>query len=123
MKYYSGQTPKVGDRITGSNHEDMQTEEIVVAVNDDGTIDIEISGHGVFNNVDPSNSILLNNKWGTFWEVAAKSKEGDILECEDYYGNIVNNGDYAFLWEDSWAVVKLSGEFLGMRWRIKRMNR
>lgn len=57
--------------------------------------------------------------WKSFWEALTESKEGDILECEDYYANIVNNGDYTFMWEESWKVVTLSGEYLGFKWRIK----
>jgi hypothetical protein len=60
------------------------------------------------------------NEWGTFWEVAAKSKEEDILECKSVlFQNIVNNGDYTFMWEEVWEPVTLSGEFLGFKWRIK----
>lgn len=56
----------------------------------------------------------------TFWEAALKSKEGDKLVCIDYpYQNIINNGDYTFMWEDSWEVVKLNSEFLGMKWEIQ----
>jgi hypothetical protein len=56
---------------------------------------------------------------GSFWEVCANSKEGNILICLDYsLQNIVNNGDYTFMWEEEWTPVKLTGEYLGMRWKI-----
>jgi hypothetical protein len=57
---------------------------------------------------------------GTFWEVCQKSKEGDILINLDYPSqNIVNNGDFCFMWEEVWKPVKLTGEFLVSRWGIK----
>jgi hypothetical protein len=58
-------------------------------------------------------------EWKTFWNTLSESKEEDIIECEDYYQNIVNNGDFTFMWEDAWTPVKLSGEHLGFKWRIK----
>lgn len=58
---------------------------------------------------------------GTFWEVCAKSKEEDVLTCLDYpYQNIVNNGDYTFVWEKDWTHVTLTGEFLGMKWKLNK---
>lgn len=60
------------------------------------------------------------NEWGTFWEVAARSKEEDTLRCEyAAYQNIVNNGDYTFMWEETWEPVTLSCDFLGFKWRIE----
>jgi hypothetical protein len=57
---------------------------------------------------------------GSFWEVCSKSNEDDILICLDYpMQNIVNNGDYTFMWETSWTPVTLSGEFIGMKWKIE----
>jgi hypothetical protein len=57
---------------------------------------------------------------GTFWEVCQKSKEGDILINLDYISqNIVNNGDFCFMWEEDWKPVELIGEFLGAHWGIK----
>jgi len=62
----------------------------------------------------------MSSEFKSFWKVAELSKEDDVLECEDIgYQNIVNNGDYTFMWEIDWTPVKLSGEFLGMKWRIK----
>ncbi|MGG3890280.1 hypothetical protein [Metabacillus fastidiosus] len=122
MKYHSGQIPKVGDNIQNVKEDEdfLYVHESVCQVNEDGTIDIEISGMGIIDSIDPSNYVLLENEWRTFWETAAKSKEEDVLECEwDGRQNIVNNGDYTFLWEESWEHVKLSGEFLGAKWRIK----
>ncbi|MEI2465098.1 hypothetical protein [Niallia taxi] len=62
-------------------------------------------------------------EWLTFWDALAQSKEEDILECEWGKGTqrIVNNGDYAFMWEESWQPVRLNGEFIGAKWRkVKR---
>jgi hypothetical protein len=58
-------------------------------------------------------------KWLSFWQAAELSREEDVLECEEYYGNIVNNGDFTFMWEESWKPVQLSGEHLGFKWRVK----
>ncbi|WP_200415978.1 hypothetical protein [Virgibacillus salexigens] len=59
------------------------------------------------------------NVEGTFWEVCQKSKEGDVLTCVDWkIQNIVNNGDYTFMWEEDWEYVRLNNEFLGARWKI-----
>ena len=60
------------------------------------------------------------SEWVTFWEALSGSKEEDIIECEYSYQNIVNNGDYTFMWKDIWEPVKLSGEHLGFRWRVKK---
>ncbi|WP_161805239.1 hypothetical protein [Sporosarcina globispora] len=57
--------------------------------------------------------------WLTFWEALSQSKEGDVIECEAIYSNIVNNGDYTFMWEEEWKPVVLRGEYIGMKWRIK----
>lgn len=55
----------------------------------------------------------------TFFETIEKSKENDVMRCIDYpMQNIVNNGDYTFMWENDWKVVKLTGEFIGMNWEI-----
>lgn len=59
-------------------------------------------------------------EWLSFWDALAQSKEEDIIECKDnYYQNIVNNGDYTYMWEESWIPVSLSGEHIGFKWRIK----
>lgn len=60
------------------------------------------------------------SEWVTFWEALGKSKEEDVIECEYSYQDIVNNGDYTFMWKELWDPVKLSGEHLGFRWRIKK---
>lgn len=59
-----------------------------------------------------------NDRWLSFWEALGKSKEEDIIEAENWYGRILNNGDNTFLWEDTDEFVVLSGEHLGTRWRI-----
>lgn len=61
----------------------------------------------------------IQNEWLSFWDALSQSKEDDVLECENFYDNIVNNGDFTFMWERSWNPVKLSGEHLGLKWRIK----
>lgn len=62
----------------------------------------------------------VDKNWVTFWEALSRSKEEDVLECEySPYQNIVNNGDFTFMWEEAWEPVTLSGEFLGFKWRIK----
>lgn len=62
----------------------------------------------------------MNNLEGTFWEVCQESKEGDVLINVNWtMQNIVNNGDYAFMWEEDWQPVKLNNEFLGARWKLK----
>jgi hypothetical protein len=59
-------------------------------------------------------------EWFSFWKTAEMSKEEDVLECEtNLFQNIVNNGDYTFMWEEAWIPVTLSGEYLGFKWRVK----
>lgn len=60
------------------------------------------------------------NLWLSFWEACSKSKEDDVLECEyRRYLKIINNGG-AFYWADEncFKDVRLSGEFMGAKWRI-----
>lgn len=76
---------------------------------------------------DTKNSVNCKNgvspvPYTSFWDAAKASKEGDVLECAyNGYQNIVNNGEYMFFWEQTEETVTLSGEFLGMMWRIKTL--
>jgi hypothetical protein len=69
---------------------------------------------------DPNYPIAKKEEGLSFWQAAEQSKEGDVLQNISWTSqNIVNNGDNAFMWEETWTPVKLNGEFLGARWIIK----
>lgn len=98
MNYYFGQQPKVGDTVSFVDQDERyDLTDKVSSINEDGTINVD-NGMGILHDLDPSNYILTSSEWSSFWKAMSLSKEDDVLECEDYYGNIVNNGDYTFMW-------------------------
>lgn len=123
MNYKSGEEPRVGDNIVHTNDtgEDNCYSVTVFSINDDGTLNLD-EGMGIIPECLPEDYILVENDWKSFWEALSNSKEEDILECEwEMTQRIVNNGDYTFMWEESWERVELSGEFIGAKWRkVKR---
>ncbi len=64
---------------------------------------------------------LIDRPYLPFYEVLSIAEEEDMLLCEyNGYQRIIVVDKHHMEWEDSKETVKLSGEFLGMNWKIVR---